>query len=123
MAQCDCFPVRPQCARVPHHVQHWGPDGTVQVVDIGRCLGRCGSGHRCLAKTEERLVCADDDITTGVACTAATGAERCPAGHTCQDDPGDKCVPGNADGVDCPGFCVPKCDRFKVIVDCECGRS
>ena len=31
VTRCDCRPVRPRCQRMPHHVQHWGPDGTVQV--------------------------------------------------------------------------------------------
>ena len=89
VARCECRPVRPKCARVPHFVQHWGPGGTAQVVDIGRCLGRCPvSGQNCVPKFEESLVCAEPDggaaegsatrcgrftVVTDCGCSAALG--------------------------------------------------
>eukprot|EP00670_Eutreptiella_braarudii_P005908 CAMPEP_0174286362 /NCGR_PEP_ID=MMETSP0809-20121228/11570_1 /TAXON_ID=73025 ORGANISM="Eutreptiella gymnastica-like, Strain CCMP1594" /NCGR_SAMPLE_ID=MMETSP0809 /ASSEMBLY_ACC=CAM_ASM_000658 /LENGTH=452 /DNA_ID=CAMNT_0015382395 /DNA_START=46 /DNA_END=1404 /DNA_ORIENTATION=+ len=119
VSRCDCKPVRPRCARVPHHVQHWGPDGTVQVVDIGRCLGRCPySSQECVPKTEDHLVCGDSDPTTAQECGGIQG-KQCNAGYECKDVPDDGCDPANG-GADCAGYCAPKCDRFKVIVDCHC---
>uniref|UniRef100_A0A7S4D307 CTCK domain-containing protein n=1 Tax=Eutreptiella gymnastica TaxID=73025 RepID=A0A7S4D307_9EUGL len=114
VARCDCKPVRPKCARIPHYIQHWGPDGTVQVVDVGRCLGRCGSAsQKCIPKFEESIICADP--TAQVEC----GPAPCDDGYTCQPKPGSDCDPTQG-GTDCPGTCVPNCDRFKVITDCHC---
>ena len=69
VTRCDCRPVRPRCGRVPHYVQHWGPEGTVQVVDIGRCLGRCPiSAQECVPQFQESLICADPDSTAQPQC-------------------------------------------------------
>ena len=118
VAKCDCKPVRPACARVPHYVQHWGPDGEGQVVDIGRCLGRCdGRDENCHPKLQEKIICSD---ASSAGSAPACGAKApCPQGYTCEDIPNDGCDPAARD-ADCPRVCLPQCDRFKVIVDCYC---